>query len=76
MAKTWEQYTVGTNCPTGAFNVYGASSMTRGPQRFKKWYECGVCGLDFPEDQVTVFQGKVFGIPCGCYKDIEQLRRS
>ena len=76
MAKTWTKYTVGTNLATGTFDVYGASNMTSGPSGFKKWYECSECGLDFPEDQITKYKGSIYGIPCGCYRDIDQLRRS
>ena len=53
-----------------------ASGGTRGRFSFKRWYTCDVCTLDWRSDQVTKYKGKVYGIPCGCFKDIAQLSRS
>jgi hypothetical protein len=44
-----------------------------GAARFKRSYECCKCRLGFREDQVTEFRGKIYGIPCGCSRDIAQL---
>jgi len=66
-----------TDAGTETHTVYAASDMTYGYQRntFRKWARCSVCGLNFPESGVTKYQGKTYGISCGCYKDINQLRR-
>lgn len=49
------------------------SKATKGSKQFKRSYDCVVCHLTFREDQVTMFRGKPYGIPCGCSKDIAQL---
>jgi hypothetical protein len=36
---------------------------------------CSVCRLSFSEDKMTQYQGKWYGIPCDCYRDIRTLRR-
>lgn len=36
-------------------------------------YRCVVCGLDFREGKIRMFREKSYGIPCGCYKDIEGI---
>jgi len=36
---------------------------------------CTVCQLAFKEYKMTRYQGKWYGIPCGCYRDIPSLRR-
>lgn len=46
---------------------------TKGSFGFKKWKQCGMCRRVFKEDEVVVFRGKVYGVPCGCNKDIAQL---
>lgn len=48
---------------------------TYGPRTWNKWYRCVLCALSFPENKVQFFQGKAYGVPCGCYKDIPDLRR-
>lgn len=35
---------------------------------------CSVCRLSFSEDKMTEYQGKWYGIPCDCYRDIRTLR--
>ena len=46
---------------------------TRPGFRFRRYYECTKCHLSFREDEVTLYQGKPYGIPCGCSRDIAQL---
>jgi len=41
--------------------------------RFERSFECIKCHLTWREDEMTVFNGKYFGIPCGCARDIPQL---
>ena len=31
---------------------------------------CAICGLSFLEKQMREFNGRWYGIPCSCYKDI------
>jgi hypothetical protein len=40
---------------------------------FRRSYNCVACGLTWKEDEFQTYQGKKYGIPCGCYKDIEKL---
>jgi len=46
---------------------------TSGGFQFKRFYECSRCHLGFRENEITLFKGKVFGVPCGCSKDIAKL---
>lgn len=39
-------------------------------------YRCSICGLAFKAGDVTHFRGKVYGVPCGDYKDINSILRS
>jgi hypothetical protein len=34
---------------------------------------CGRCRLPFKEEDTVTFRGKVYGVPCGCSRDIEKL---
>ena len=36
-------------------------------------YVCCMCGRPFKADRVRHFRGKVYGIPCGCSRDIEGI---
>lgn len=36
-------------------------------------YRCCVCGLAFKEDEVVMFRGKPYGVPCGCSEDIKSI---
>lgn len=36
---------------------------------------CVACAMAFKEDKMTRYNGKWYGIPCGCHKDIPSLRR-
>jgi hypothetical protein len=45
----------------------------KGGKSFRRWYSCDICGFDYPEDRVRKFRGKIYGIPCGCYKDIRGI---
>ena len=38
-------------------------------------YICEECRLAFKADKVTFFRGKVYGVPCGCYRDISSILR-
>ena len=42
-------------------------------QTFERSFACIVCGLVFKESETTLYRGKRYGKPCGCYKDIAQL---
>ena len=46
---------------------------TKAGFKFEKTLACSKCRLEFLESDTTSFKGKVFGIPCGCSKDIPQL---
>ncbi len=59
---------------TTASGTY-SNGGTRGRFSFKRWFICDVCGLEFREDKVRKYKGAVYGIPCGCSKDIAQLSR-
>ena len=36
-------------------------------------YRCVICALAFKEKDVSIFRGKPYGRPCGCYKDIKSI---
>ena len=36
---------------------------------------CYVCGEAVPKTKCIKYKGNYYGIPCGCYKDIQSLRR-
>lgn len=36
-------------------------------------YRCCVCGLAFKEDEIVMFRGKPYGVPCGCSDDIKSI---
>ena len=36
---------------------------------------CSVCGEVYPRTKFKKYKGKWYGIPCGCYKDINSLIR-
>jgi len=40
---------------------------------FDRTFICCKCHLPFKESDTTTFQGKIYGIPCGCSNDIRQL---
>ena len=33
---------------------------------------CVMCGLEFPTDQMRYWRGRAYGVPCGCYTDINR----
>lgn len=35
---------------------------------------CYICGRVFKESQFMELNGRVFGVSCGCYRDIPKLR--
>lgn len=35
---------------------------------------CDVCMASTPVDKTVKYKGKVYGIPCGCSKDVDHLR--
>jgi len=52
--------------------VYEANNMTYGKGKsFQKWGTCYICGLDFRLDNMVKDNGRLYGIPCKCYKDVE-----
>ena len=46
---------------------------TKGSFQFLRSYECTKCRSVWKENQVVMFRGKPYGVPCGCSKDIEKL---
>lgn len=50
---------------------------TYGGGRFpgERWYHCSVCDFCFPESLVVKFRGRIYGKPCGDYKDIASILR-
>jgi hypothetical protein len=40
---------------------------------FTRHWDCSQCHLSFREDEIEFYQGKPFGKPCGCSKDIVSL---
>jgi hypothetical protein len=46
---------------------------TKGSAQFLRSYECTVCRQFWKENQVIMFRGKPYGVPCGCFRDIRKL---
>lgn len=42
----------------------------------QKRYTCYACHQDFQRGEVMFYKGRPYGIPCGCSRDIDQMRRS
>jgi hypothetical protein len=40
---------------------------------FQKHYDCSKCHKSYREDEMVFYQGKPYGKPCSCYKDIKSL---
>jgi formylmethanofuran dehydrogenase subunit E len=36
---------------------------------------CSVCGEVLPKDRVVIYKGKIYGVSCGCSKDIVSMKR-
>ena len=51
--------------------------ITLGTQKWfplgDKVYNCDICASAWPKSQFTVFEGKRYCIPYGCYKDIKGI---
>ena len=41
----------------------------------EKYYVCAQCHMEYRRSQVRFYRGRVYGIPCGCHKDIFQLQQ-
>ena len=46
---------------------------TRSGVSFEITHECVKCHLQWKESEMVVLNGKYYGRPCGCSKDIPQL---
>jgi hypothetical protein len=58
----------GTSYPVGSMPMRHGIS-------FRKSYVCAQCHVSFSRDEVRFYQGRVFGVPCGCASDITQLQQ-
>lgn len=65
-------YTEGPDRPLVAQNCEDLKA-TRSGFSFQTTIECSECHLQWKESEVVRFNGKYFGIPCGCSKDVPQL---
>lgn len=41
---------------------------TRGRSTLKRWYQCSSCPFDYRADQIRWYEGRPYGISCGCYR--------
>jgi len=41
--------------------------------KFEETRECCKCHLLWKDSECVRYNGKYFGVPCGCYKDVPQL---
>jgi len=41
---------------------------------FEIHYNCVVCGKSWKESEFRLYNGKRYGVPCGCSKDIVSLQ--
>lgn len=60
------------NAPSGVIPLPTEVIAAKG-HSFEKTEVCPVCGLPWKESQFRTYKGRRYGVPCGCYGDIEQL---
>jgi hypothetical protein len=51
------------------------SKLTTRGLSFELRYVCVACSLTFKKSEVRFYNGKPYGIPCGCSNDIPRLMR-
>lgn len=56
--------------PMPAVNLFG----TKRGFTFERYFTCSQCHLDYKEHDIQFYNGKPFGIPCGCFRDIASLQ--
>ena len=54
--------------------ILEAQYTSYGPASGRKWFTCQICGLDYPEDEVSMQGGAAFCHENGCYKDMNTRR--
>ncbi len=59
----------------GSYYTVAKQIQRTGKPSFEKRYSCYACHLDFSRRDVLFLNGRPYGIPCGCAKDADQLRR-
>lgn len=47
-----------------------ANFATKGPHSFRRWYNCQICGLSYPEDEVVLYGGVAYCIKFKHYEEI------
>lgn len=57
-----------------AYTVYEVRSATKGPASGKRWYDCGLCGWCFREDQGAFLNGQFFCFSNNCYEEKANLK--
>jgi len=58
----------------GTVYTYAKVLNRTGKPSFEKRYSCYTCHLDFSKKDILFYAGRPYGIPCGCAKDVHQLR--
>ena len=48
---------------TVSTSMVWANYATRGPYTYRKWYNCTICGFDYPEDEVILRGGLAYCLP-------------
>ena len=64
----------GPDAPLVVTDVDLARLTTRGVS-FELRFVCVACSLTFKKSEVRFYNGKPYGIPCGCSNDIPSLMR-
>ena len=54
--------------------IFNKEGQRQSYATFEKSERCWSCGIEFPRSKMTQFKGRWYGIPCGDYKDIAQLK--
>jgi hypothetical protein len=52
-----------------------AGNLTTRGLSFERRHVCVACSLTFKESEIRFYNGKPYGIPCGCANDIPRLMR-
>jgi len=59
--------------PTGGSTTMIEAQFTpRGKQSWRRWYNCNICGLTYPEDEVRLIGGAAYCVKFKHYLEAEQ----
>ena len=66
----------GPDVEDDTFDMYTVNYTTRGPSRGTRWYNCRICGLSYPKDQVVLKGGSAYCTPLKHYLEMDPSRKA